>query len=81
MSDGFPVTVVAAYDTDWHLFLTCPERGDLGYCTGVGPDEPFDPQAATRTLKEAGWKLAPDGWRETSLDEEYPFVAQVAREG
>lgn len=73
------LTARAAYDTDWHLYLTCPDRGELGFCTGVG-DEPFDPDVATRVLEEAGWRvISPDGWTETSPPEEYPYVTQVAR--
>lgn len=73
------VVVYAAYDTDWHLYLTCPQRGPLGYCTAVGPDEPFDPAAATRTLAQAGWTVAQDGWTSTPPHAEYPYLAHVTR--
>lgn len=73
------ITAGAAYDAEWHVYLTCPTRGPLCYCTGVGPDEDFDPAAATQVLAKDGWKVTKDGWRETPPEEEYQYVALVVR--
>ncbi|MFE2941527.1 hypothetical protein ACFXKG_21090 [Streptomyces sp. NPDC059255] len=50
------LTARAEYDTDWHVYIDAPDRGPLGYCTGVGPDEPFDGEAATQVLQKNGWR-------------------------
>ncbi|TDC15228.1 hypothetical protein E1265_27065 [Streptomyces sp. 8K308] len=67
----------AEYDTDWHLYMNDPQQGPLGYCTGVGPDEDFDPAAATRTLEE-GWRVT-GSWIETPPDSYAAFTAIVTR--
>ncbi|WP_158712249.1 hypothetical protein [Streptomyces sp. NRRL F-5135] len=46
------LTARAEYDTDWHIYVDHPQEGPLGYCTGIGPDEAFDPVAATQTLEK-----------------------------
>ncbi|MFI7278607.1 hypothetical protein [Streptomyces sp. NPDC049879] len=68
----------AAYDTDWHVFVDPPE-GPLGYCTGVGPDEDFDPAAASRVLGRDGWEVTGE-WVETPPGEPwYAYQAPVRR--
>ncbi|MFF3733365.1 hypothetical protein ACFYXM_24375 [Streptomyces sp. NPDC002476] len=51
------LTARAEYHTDWHVCIDDPARGPLGYCTGTGPDEPFDPDAANRVLEQGGWRV------------------------
>lgn len=70
------LTARAEYDTDWHVYVDDPGRGPLGYCTGVGPDAPFDPVAATRVLEEGGWRVT-GSWSETSSEAEVPYTATV----
>ncbi|MGW2183948.1 hypothetical protein ACWCXX_39460 [Streptomyces sp. NPDC001732] len=48
------LTARAEYHSDWHVYIDDPVDGPLGYCTGTGPDEPFDPAAATRALEHGG---------------------------
>lgn len=73
------LTAFAAYDTDWHIYLTCPTRGPLGFCTSTGPDVPFDAAAATSTLEDAGWRVDASGWAETAPSAEFPYTAVVTR--
>ena len=68
----------AAYDTDWHVFIDDPTEGPLGWCIGVGPDEDFDPAAATRVLAKDGWTVV-GGWLEEPPEAEEPWSALVVR--
>lgn len=71
------LTARAAYDTDWHVFVDDPKRGPLGYCTGVGPDEAFEPAAATAVLEDDGWKVTGQ-WQEMPEDCDEPYTVTVA---
>ncbi|MGW3168408.1 hypothetical protein ACWC9Q_37855 [Streptomyces sp. NPDC001142] len=61
------LTARAEYHSDWHIYVDDPVDGSLGYCTGTGPDEPFDPDAATRALERGGWRVT-HPWTEMPLD-------------
>ncbi len=56
-----------------HVYLDAPDRGPLGYCTGTGPDAPFDPEAA---LTEGGWEVMV--CREVSVASRHLDVSGVA---
>ncbi|MYZ40825.1 MULTISPECIES: hypothetical protein [unclassified Streptomyces] len=73
---GVELTVRAEYDTDWHVYIDHPDRGPLGYCTGAGPDEPFDGAAADRALLTDGWRVT-SPWTETPPSAEAPYTATV----
>ncbi|MFF8918437.1 hypothetical protein ACF08M_35330 [Streptomyces sp. NPDC015032] len=74
------LTARAEYDTDWHVYIDDPAQGPLGYCTGTGPDEPFDPDAANRALKQGGWHVT-SPWTETSPTDDAPYTATVEKAG
>ncbi|MFB6814355.1 hypothetical protein ACFCV8_07395 [Streptomyces sp. NPDC056347] len=74
------LTARAEYDTDWHVYIDDPAQGPLGYCTGTGPDDPFDPDAATRALEQDGWRVI-GSWVKTPLTHEAPFTAAVEMAG
>ncbi|MFD7510003.1 hypothetical protein ACFV5N_11770 [Streptomyces sp. NPDC059853] len=80
----------AEHDTDWHVYIDCPEQGPLGFCAEHGGDEvdletgeyrcdPFDPDLASRVLAKAGW-LAGEWRRPVEGEDEYAaWVAPVVR--
>ncbi|MFB4197751.1 hypothetical protein [Streptomyces carpaticus] len=80
----------AEHDTDWHVYIDCPEQGPLGFCAEHGGDEvdlktgeyrcdPFDPDLASRVLARAGW-LAGEWRRPAEGEDEYAaWVAPVVR--
>ncbi|MGW6744819.1 hypothetical protein ACWGDX_29480 [Streptomyces sp. NPDC055025] len=70
------LTARAEYDTDWHVYIDHPGQGPLGYCIGVGPDEPFDGAAADRALLADGWRVT-GPWTETPPSAEAPYTATV----
>ncbi|MFD8938591.1 hypothetical protein ACFV0R_25630 [Streptomyces sp. NPDC059578] len=70
------IEAAAAYDTDWHIYIDCPDQGSLGYCIGIDPEEPFSPEVATAYLATEGWRVIGE-WTPTPQEHEYPFVAQV----
>ena len=72
-SDGF--LAYAAYDSDWHVYVDAP-GGSLGYCTGTGPGERFDPSRAAAVLRDGGWTVTGQ-WSES--DGEFPYTARVTR--
>ncbi|MFE7430976.1 hypothetical protein [Streptomyces sp. NPDC057545] len=74
------LTARAEYHTDWHVYIDDPARGPLGYCTGTGPDEPFDPDAATRVLEQGGWRVT-GPWTETPSTDDAPYAATVEKAG
>ncbi|MGW3297660.1 hypothetical protein ACWC9S_27205 [Streptomyces xiamenensis] len=82
----------AEHETDWHVYVDCPEQGPLGWCAGHGGDwvdeetgeysfEPFDGDLASRVLAKDGW-LAGE-WRKPREDEDIDaaYVAPVVRIG
>ncbi|MFF9593837.1 hypothetical protein ACF1FX_32415 [Streptomyces sp. NPDC014646] len=74
------LTARAEYHTDWHVYIDDPGLGPLGYCTGTGPDEPFNPDAATRALEQGGWRVT-GPWTETLPTDEAPFAVTVEKAG
>ncbi|MEV7683192.1 hypothetical protein AB0O64_32325 [Streptomyces sp. NPDC088341] len=70
------LTVRAEYDTDWHVYIDHPDRGPLGYCIGIGPDEPFDAAAADRALRTDGWRVT-SPWTQTPPPAEAPYTTTV----
>ncbi|MFF4179572.1 hypothetical protein [Streptomyces sp. NPDC001750] len=83
MTHGSPTTTAALtaraeYDTDWHVYIDDPDRGPLGYCTGTGPDEPFDPDAANRALERDGWRVT-GHWTPTPPTAEALFTATAEK--
>ncbi|MFJ2876573.1 hypothetical protein [Streptomyces sp. NPDC087298] len=73
---GPVLTARAQYDTDWHVYIDDPTRGPLGYCTGTGPDDPFDADAATRALEEDGWRVT-GPWEEAGPTDDALFTTTV----
>jgi hypothetical protein len=67
----------AEYDTDWHVYIDHPDQGPLGYCTGVGPDEPFDAQAADRALEQGGWRTTSPWTKTPPQSDDAPYTATV----
>ncbi|MDK0524863.1 hypothetical protein [Streptomyces sp. ML-6] len=74
------LTARAEYHSDWHVYVDDPVDGPLGYCTGTGPDEDFDPAAATQALERDGWRVT-GPWTATPPTDEAPFIATVERAG
>ncbi|MGQ7754818.1 hypothetical protein ACUN29_41450 (plasmid) [Streptomyces sp. WC2508] len=72
------LTARAEYDTDWHVYIDDPARGPLGYCTGTGPDEDFDPDAATRALEQGGWRVT-GSWRKAPPTGDALYSATVEK--
>ncbi|MFI9630740.1 hypothetical protein [Streptomyces sp. NPDC052042] len=72
------LTARAEYHTDWHVYIDDPARDPLGYCTGTGPDEPVDPDAATRVLEQGGWRVT-GSWTEAPPTCDALFTASVEK--
>ncbi|TXS69904.1 hypothetical protein [Streptomyces sp. sk2.1] len=72
------LTARPEYHSDWHIYVDDPVDGPLGYCTGTGPDENFDPAAATRALEQGGWRVTRP-WTEMPPTAEAPFTATAER--
>lgn len=79
----------AEHMTDWHAFIACPERGELGYCLEHGGDEvdldtgqltgdPWSPATATAALAAAGWTVV-GTWRDAPPDADHQYEADVQR--
>ncbi|MFF8717314.1 hypothetical protein ACF07T_38775 [Streptomyces sp. NPDC015184] len=79
-SPATALTARAEYHADWHIYIDDPVDGPLGYCTGTGPDEDFDPDAANRALERAGWRVT-GPWTETPPRAEAPFTTTVEKAG
>ncbi|MFE4336823.1 hypothetical protein ACFRQM_48125 [Streptomyces sp. NPDC056831] len=73
------LTARAEYDTDWHVYIDDPAHGPLG-CTGTGPEEDFDPDAATRALEQGGRRVT-HPWKKTPPTDEALFTATVEKVG
>ncbi|OKJ18417.1 hypothetical protein [Streptomyces sp. CB01580] len=63
---------------DWHVSIGDPDRGALGYCTGTGPDETFDPDAANRVLEQGGCRVT-GPWTEVPPTGDAPFTVTVEK--
>lgn len=72
------LTAGASYDLDWHVYITDPVKGPLGYC--IGSDGDFEPEAASAHLAAKGWRVV-GSWTETPLTEDYQYVATVVPTG
>ncbi|MFE7614313.1 hypothetical protein [Streptomyces sp. NPDC057496] len=74
------LTARAEYHSDWHVYIDDPAQGPLGYCTGTGPGEDFDPPAATRALERDGWRVT-GPWTKMPPTAESQFTVAVERAG